>query len=146
MVSLLSLALVGATWFGTIFLRPVVRTFVRRQAGANDIVGYIVVIGVGVNMLSVWLLEMKLLTHLFLGGVISFFLAALIALVASTEKPFRAETSVSPEAFQMIYDSLMMICDHLTTANRNFDSTGCSCGPMETSIATGLLLASTPTS
>jgi len=66
-----------------------------------------VIIGVGINMLLIWLLEMKLLSHLFLGGVISFFLAALIALVASTEKPFRGETSISPESFQMIFDSLM---------------------------------------
>ena len=247
MVSLFTLVLVGSTWFGTIFLRPFVRTFIRREKGANDIVGYllsahgvyfgillgllalsayenfaaadavvadeaaklatlytdvsaypqplrgelqevlrtytnyvmndgweqqrrgvvprgaaghvarlhqkligfepttkgqeiihaetlrqfnaliearrkrhnavlsglppilwyVVLIGVGINMLLIWLLEMKLLSHLFLGGVISFFLAALIALVASTEKPFRGETSISPESFQMVYDTLM---------------------------------------
>jgi hypothetical protein len=71
------------------------------------ILWYVVWIGVGINMLLIWLLEMKLLSHLFLGGITSFFLAALIALVASTEKPFRGETSVSPESFQIIYDSLM---------------------------------------
>lgn len=76
-------------------------------SGLPPILWYVVIIGVGINMLLIWLLEMKLLSHLFLGGVISFFLAALIALVESTEKPFRGETSISPEAFQMIYDSLM---------------------------------------
>ncbi len=76
-------------------------------SGLPPILWYVVIIGVGINMLLIWLLEMKLLSHLFLGGVISFFLAALIGLVASTEKPFRGETSVSSEAFQMIYDSLM---------------------------------------
>ncbi len=76
-------------------------------SGLPPILWYVVWIGVGINMLLIWLLEMKLLSHLFLGGVISFFLAALIALVASTEKPFRGETSISPESFQMIYDTLM---------------------------------------
>ena len=76
-------------------------------SGLPQILWYVVIIGVGINSLLVWLLEMKLLSHLFLGGVISFFLAALIGLVASTEKPFRGETSISSEAFQMIYNSLM---------------------------------------
>jgi hypothetical protein len=76
-------------------------------SGLPQILWYIVLIGVGVNMLLIWLLDMKLRSHLFLGGVISFFLAALISLVASMEKPFRGETSISPEAFRMIYDSLM---------------------------------------
>jgi Protein of unknown function (DUF4239) len=76
-------------------------------SGLPPILWYVVWIGVGINMLLIWLLEMKLLSHLFLGGITSFFLAALIALVASTEKPFRGETSVSPESFQIIYDSLM---------------------------------------
>jgi len=62
-------------------------------------------------MILIWLLEMRLLSHLFLGGVISFFLAGLIALVASTEKPFRGETSVPPESFQIIYDTMMTKSD-----------------------------------
>ena len=41
MVILLTVVLVGSAWFGTIFLRPLVRTFIRREAGANDIVGYL---------------------------------------------------------------------------------------------------------
>ena len=41
MVTLLTIVLVGSAWFGTIFLRPIVRTFIRREAGANDIVGYL---------------------------------------------------------------------------------------------------------
>ena len=31
----------AAPRFGTIFLRPVVRSFIRRESGANDIVGYL---------------------------------------------------------------------------------------------------------
>jgi hypothetical protein len=82
-------------------------------SGLPPILWYIVTIGVGINMLLIWLLEMKLLSHLFLGGVISFFLAALISLVASTEKPFRGETSISAESFQRVYDT--MITDGTST-------------------------------
>ena len=32
---------VGVTWFGTIFIRPFLRAFVRRQSGLNDILGYL---------------------------------------------------------------------------------------------------------
>ena len=40
-VSLLSLLLVGLAWLGTIFLRPFIRTLVRRQSSTNDVVGYV---------------------------------------------------------------------------------------------------------
>jgi hypothetical protein len=50
---------------------------------------------------------MKLIPQLFLGGITSFFLATLIALVAAMDNPFRGEVSIGPDAFQLIYDQLM---------------------------------------
>lgn len=41
MVSLFSLAFVGFTWVGAIFIRPFLRLLVRSQPGLNDIVGYV---------------------------------------------------------------------------------------------------------
>jgi hypothetical protein len=45
--------------------------------------------------------------HLLLGGVISFFLAMMISLIALMDHPFRGEVGVSSDAFQLIYDQLM---------------------------------------
>jgi hypothetical protein len=76
-------------------------------AGIPGVLWYVVMIGAGVNILLVWLLDMKLIAHLFLGGVTAFFLATLIALVAAMDNPFRGEVSVSPSSFQLIFDQLM---------------------------------------
>jgi hypothetical protein len=41
MVILVSCVFVGASWLGLIFIRPLLRVFVRSQPGFNDLVGYV---------------------------------------------------------------------------------------------------------
>jgi hypothetical protein len=41
LVFLLSAIAIAVAWSGTIFLRPFLRLFVGRQAGVNDVVGYL---------------------------------------------------------------------------------------------------------
>jgi hypothetical protein len=67
----------------------------------------VVIIGAGVAIFLMWILDMKLIAHFFLSGVVSFYLATLIALVAAMDNPFRGEVSVSPEAYQMVLDTVM---------------------------------------
>lgn len=50
---------------------------------------------------------MRLGPHLLVGGVLSFFLATMISLIALMDHPFRGEVGVSPEAFELIYNQLM---------------------------------------
>ena len=76
-------------------------------AGIPSILWYVVFIGVAINILLVWLLDMRLVAHLFLGGVAAFFLATLISLIAAMDNPFRGEVSITPDAFQLVYDQLM---------------------------------------
>jgi hypothetical protein len=54
-----------------------------------------------------WILDMKLMSHFVLSGVVSFYLATLIALVAAMDNPFLGEVSVSPDAYQMVLDTVM---------------------------------------
>jgi len=53
------------------------------------------------------LFDMELHVHLILGGIFSLFLGMMIFLIAAMDHPFRGEVSVSPDAFQSIYNSLM---------------------------------------
>jgi hypothetical protein len=46
-------------------------------------------------------------THLLLGGLISFFTATMICVIALLDNPYRGEVGISPEAFELIYDQLM---------------------------------------
>ena len=41
MVALFSIAFVGLTWVGALFVRPFLRLLLRSQAGINDVVGYV---------------------------------------------------------------------------------------------------------
>jgi hypothetical protein len=72
-----------------------------------DILWFVVFIGALVNVLWIWLLDMKLVPQLFLGGVTSFYLATLIALIGAIDKPFRGQVSVSSEPYQVIYETMM---------------------------------------
>ncbi|WP_165227268.1 DUF4239 domain-containing protein [Aquisphaera insulae] len=72
-----------------------------------DILWFVVYIGALVNVLWVWMLDMKLVPQFFLGGITSAYLATLIALLGAMDKPFRGEVSVSPEPFQVIYEQMM---------------------------------------
>jgi hypothetical protein len=44
---------------------------------------------------------------LLLGGILSFFLATMISLIVLMDHPFRGEVSISPHAFELVYDQLM---------------------------------------
>jgi hypothetical protein len=50
---------------------------------------------------------MKLVPQLFLGGITSFYLATLIALLGAMDKPFQGEVSVSSDPFKFIYEGMM---------------------------------------
>ena len=51
---------------------------------------------------------MRFVTQLFLGGLLAFFLGALILLIAVLDRPYRsAQYGVSPEAHQLVYKVMM---------------------------------------
>jgi hypothetical protein len=75
--------------------------------GIPAVMWYVVAVGALINIALVWLFDMRLITHLFLGGLLAFFLGTVVFLVAAMDNPFRGEVSISPDAFVSIYKSLM---------------------------------------
>lgn len=67
----------------------------------------VVLVGAMMNITLVWLFDMRLMSHLFLGGLLSCFLGMMIFLIASMDHPFRGDVSISPEPFQEILARLM---------------------------------------
>jgi hypothetical protein len=51
----------------------------------------------------VWLFDMRLVTHLVLGGLLAAYLGTMIFLIAAMDNPFRGEVSISPEPFEDLY-------------------------------------------
>lgn len=85
-----------------------------RQQRLNAVTGgipallwYVVVLGSVITLVLVWLLDMRPWTSFALGGVLTLFLATVIALIAAMDNPFRGEVSVSPEPFERIHATIM---------------------------------------
>jgi len=76
------------------------------NSGIPTILWYTVAVGAFINMVIIWLFDLRL-AHWILGGLISFYLATMISVIALMDNPLRGELGVSPEAFQLIYDQLM---------------------------------------
>jgi hypothetical protein len=68
---------------------------------------YTVAVGALLNMVLIWLFDLRLGTHLLLGGLISFFTGIMISLIVLMDNPFRGEVGVSPQAFELIYQQMM---------------------------------------
>ncbi len=76
------------------------------NSGIPTILWYTVAVGLFINMVIIWLFDLRLAQWI-LGGLISFYLATMISVIALMDHPLRGEQGVSPEAFQLIYDQLM---------------------------------------
>jgi hypothetical protein len=68
---------------------------------------YTVGLGALINMIFLWLLDIRLGPHLLIAGLISFFNATMICLIAILDSPFRGEVGVSPEAFELVYKIML---------------------------------------
>ena len=67
----------------------------------------VVLVGALMNIALIWMFDMKLINHLFLGGILSAFMGLMIFLIASLDNPFRGELSISPAPFEDILTHLM---------------------------------------
>lgn len=91
-------------------------TFVaHRRSRLNDVTQALpvmmwVVMGVGalLYLLLIALFDIKSLRmHVFIGGILSLLVSLLIFLTVALDNPFRGDLSVSPEAFELVRESLM---------------------------------------
>jgi hypothetical protein len=77
------------------------------NSGLPPIMWLTVAVGAAINIILIWLFKLRLDVHLLLGGLISFFTATMICLIALLDNPYRGEVGVSPTAFQLVYSHLM---------------------------------------
>src|SRR5262245_22275547 len=76
-------------------------------AGIPPLMWYTVAVGAFINMVLIWMFDLRLRTHLVLGGAISFFTGTMICLIVLIDNPYRGDVGVSPEAFERIYSQMM---------------------------------------
>ena len=76
-------------------------------SGIPTILWYTVAVGALVNMILLWLFDLRPNAHWILGGLISFYLGTVISVTALMDHPYRGELGLSPDAFQLIYHQVM---------------------------------------
>lgn len=76
-------------------------------SGIPAILWYTVAVGALINMILMWLFDLRPNTHWLLGGLISFYLGTIIAVIALLDHPYRGKLGLSPEAFEIVYDDVM---------------------------------------
>ena len=77
------------------------------HSGIPAVMWYVVIVGALLNLSIVWLFDMRLITQLFLGGMLAFFMGTMIFLIAAMDNPYKGEVSVSPAAFREAYDIMV---------------------------------------
>lgn len=75
--------------------------------GIPAVLWWVVAVGALINIGLIWMLDMEVHVHVLLGGALSLFLGIVIFLIAAMDNPFRGDVSVGPDAFQLVYDTLM---------------------------------------
>jgi hypothetical protein len=75
--------------------------------GIPPVMWYVVIVGAVINIALVWLFDIKFISHLFLGGLLAFYLGTMIFLIAAMDNPFRGEVSVSAEPFERLYKRML---------------------------------------
>jgi len=76
-------------------------------ASIPSILWYIVIIGALLSIAFIWMLHMKLISQFLLGGAGAFFLGLMIFLIYAMDRPLRGVVSVSPNAFNTVYQEVM---------------------------------------
>ena len=70
--------------------------------GIPGIMWYVVLLGAVISIFFVWLFDMTLRAQFFLGGLMSFFIGAMISLIVVLDSPLRGEFGLSPEVFELL--------------------------------------------
>jgi hypothetical protein len=76
-------------------------------SGIPAILWYTVAVGALINMILIWLFDLRPHAHWILGGLISFYLGTVISVIALMDYPYRGELGLSPQAFQLVYHQVM---------------------------------------
>jgi hypothetical protein len=77
------------------------------HSGIPAVMWYVVIVGAVMNLSIVWMFDMRLITQLFLGGMLAFFMGTMIFLIAAMDNPYKGEVSVSPDAFREAYEIMV---------------------------------------
>ncbi len=79
-----------------------------RIAAGNDaipkIMWFVVLLGAAMNVMVIWMFDLRPITHAIIGGTISLFIGLVIYMVAVLDAPFRGALGVRPDAIIAVHE------------------------------------------
>lgn len=78
------------------------------DAGVPYILWYVVGIGLLITVALIWMLDMRLVPHLLLGGLLALFLSTVICLIVVMDKPLRGEVGIGADAYKAVLDRMIL--------------------------------------
>lgn len=78
------------------------------DAGVPSMMWYVVAVGALITIVLVWMLDMRLVPHLLLGGLLMLFLSTVICLIVIMDKPLRGEISISADAYKAVLNRMVL--------------------------------------
>jgi len=78
------------------------------DAGVPKMMWYVVAIGLIITAVLIWMLDMRLVPHMLLGGLLMLFLSTVICLIMVMDKPLRGEVSIGPDAYKAVLDRMVL--------------------------------------
>ncbi|MET0867314.1 MAG: hypothetical protein ABWY35_04385 [Pseudorhodoplanes sp.] len=74
------------------------------NAAIPKIMWFIVLVGAGMNVVVIWMFDLRQVTHAIIGGTISLFIGLVIYMVAVLDTPFRGVRGIKPEAMIAVHE------------------------------------------
>lgn len=67
---------------------------------------YVMILGAVLTLAICWFFEMRFITQLVLGGILAAYLGLMMFLIFDMSQPFRGDVSISPEAFESLFQRM----------------------------------------
>jgi hypothetical protein len=77
------------------------------STGLPAVLWWVVAFGAAMNIVLIWIQDMEIHVHLFLGAVLASILGAVIFLIAELDNPFRGEVSIGPHSIVRVYETVI---------------------------------------
>ncbi len=75
-------------------------------AGLPASMWYVMILGAVLTLAICWFFEMRFITQLVLGGILAAYLGLMMFLIFDMSQPFRGDVSISPEAFESLFQRM----------------------------------------
>ena len=79
------------------------------STGLPNILWYVVLMGAVLTIVFVYLFDLRFLNIVFLGGILSFFIATVIGVILVLDRPLQGPRAVTPQPFEMMLERAMKL-------------------------------------